>query len=146
MNEVEVIHVDPLGVELSRSTVMVADPDPELAKVFKLKTLANRRWEACQFFVYDGVKAPADSAMTAITATAVAVNLGLRDPQEIIIWKLADGEFRQWLLPDLLAYANAVQGHIQNCFNHEALLSGLIQSADTAADVDAINIEAGWPS
>lgn len=145
MAQVEVIHVDPLGVELSRSTVIVADPDPETAKVFKLKTLAARRWEACQFFEYDGVKAPADSAMTAITATAVAINLGLRDPQETIIWKLADGEFRQWLLADLLAYANAVQAHIQSCFNHEALLSGLIQSADTVDDVESISIEAGWP-
>ncbi|MCA3696247.1 hypothetical protein [Aquidulcibacter sp.] len=115
-------------------------------KAIKLSALANRRWQATQFFQFDGVKAPADSAMTAITATAVAINLGLRDPTETIIWKLADGEFRQWLLSDLLTYANAVQTHIQACFNHEALLSGLIQSADSADDVEAISIEAGWPS
>lgn len=116
------------------------------SKALKLKALANRRWEACQFFTYDNVRAPADSAMTAITAVAVAINLGLRDAQETIIWKLADGEFRQWLLPDLLAYANAVQAHIQSCFDHEALLSGLIQSADTVTEVEAINVDAGWPS
>jgi hypothetical protein len=138
-------------VTLPDGTVFIREyPEPETSisnvKSEKLKALASRRWEATQFFMFDGIMAPADSAMSAITAVAVSVNLGLRDPDEMIVWKLSDGEFRQWRLFQLLTYATAVQAHIQNCFNHEAWLSGFIQSSDTVAEVEAINIEAGWPS
>lgn len=123
-------------------------PQPPIAdvKATKLSALANRRWQATQFFQFDGVRAPADSAMQAITAVAVAVSMGLRSSTDLIVWKLTDGEFRHWSLQQLLGYANAVQEHIQTCFNHEALLSGLIQAADTIEDIESVDIEAGWPT
>lgn len=131
----------------------VLDKSPEMleanivkSRKSKLAALASRRWQATQYFQFDGVKAPADSAIQAITAIAVSVSMGLRSETDLIVWKLIDGEFRHWSLQQLLSYASAIQVHIQNCFNHEALLSGLIQAADTIEDIDSVDIETGWPN
>ena len=115
----------------------------EAERAAMLRRLASRRWEATQRFTYDGVLTQADPAIAVITAAVVGRQaFGITAPQA---WKLADGEFRQFDTPALLAFGAAVQAHIQACFDREAALTAAIVAAETPEALAAINIEQGWP-
>jgi hypothetical protein len=58
---------------------------------------------------------------------------------DTVLWKLADGDFREWDLAALVAFGQAVRAHIQACFDHEATLAAQILNGEEP------NIEAGWP-
>ena len=113
-------------------------------KAERRKALADIRWRKSQTLTYDGVVAPADSAMSALTAVVVATQAGLIPSGSSITWKLADNEFRDWSIQQLLAYGAAVQTHIQNCFVQEAALCALIDTADTQEILEAIDFSEGW--
>ena len=113
-------------------------------KADRRKVLADIRWRKSQTLTYDGVVAPADSAMSALTAVVVATQAGLIPSGSSITWKLADNEFRDWSIQQLLAYGAAVQGHIQQCFVREAAFTALIDAATDEEALDAIDLEEGW--
>lgn len=46
---------------------------------------------------------------------------------------------------DMIAIGSAVGWHVLNCFAREQELSALIAAATTNAEVEAIDIESGWP-
>lgn len=102
-----------------------------------LAALANRRWQATQRFTYDGVQTVADGAATALTGAIVAMQLP--GGPDTVLWKLADGDFREWDLAALVTFGQAVHAHVQACFDHEAALAGQILNGEEP------NIEAGWP-
>jgi hypothetical protein len=52
-------------------------------------------------------------------------------------WKGIDG-FVELTAPQIIAVADAVRGHVQSCFDHEAELVPLIAAATTQAELDAI--------
>ena len=52
-------------------------------------------------------------------------------------WKGIDG-FVELTAPQIIAVADAVRQHVQSCFDHEAELLPLIESAETEAELDAI--------
>lgn len=113
------------------------------ARAARLQALAARRWEATQRFTYDGVVTQADPAIAVITAAVVGRQaFNITAPQT---WKLADGEFRQFDTPELLAFGGAVQAHIQACFDNEAALTAAIVAAETPEALAEINLEQGWP-
>lgn len=112
------------------------DRTPEEIAAPLRASLANRRWQATQTFIYDGVQTAADPAATAITGALLAMQLGGPDT---VTWKLADGEWRTWGFTDLLAFGQAVRAHVQACFDHEAELAALIGEGHEP------DIEAGWP-
>lgn len=113
------------------------------ARAARLAELANRRWQATQYFTFDGVRTHADGAISAITAAVVARQaFAITAPQT---WKLADGEFRSFDTTGILAYGAAVQAHVQACFDREAALTVEIESAATIAAVEAVDISTGWP-
>lgn len=118
------------------------DPAPASPTVAKsLKALADRRWWKTQTFSYDGVKkAPADSALGAVTGFVVAAHIV--PPQGPTTWKLDDGEFRQWTFEQVVAYGIAIRNHVQACFNREEVLTAEIMAAEDPSSVDT---STGWP-
>jgi hypothetical protein len=114
-------------------------------KAERRKALADIRWRKSQMLTYDGIVAPADSAMSALTAVVVATQAGLIASGSSITWKLADNEFRDWSIQQLLAYGAAVQAHIQQCFVRESAFTALIDAATDEEALDAIDLEEGWP-
>lgn len=53
-------------------------------------------------------------------------------------WKGVDG-FVELTAPQIIAVADAVRQHVQSCFDHEAELLPLIESAETEAELEAIS-------
>lgn len=118
-------------------TIKADDRTPEEKQAPLLAALANRRWQATQRFTYDGVQTVADGAATALTGAIVAMQLP--GGPDTVLWKLADGDFREWDLAALVTFGQAVRAHVQACFDHEADLAGQILNGEEP------NIEAGWP-
>lgn len=109
-----------------------------------LAALANARWQVCQTFTYDGVIAPADTALVAVTGYVVAAQIIAPDGPQT--WKLASGEFRQWTVADVINYGVAIRGHIQSAFDLEGERAGLIEAAETAEELASVPVTTGWPT
>ena len=118
-------------------------PTLDQAKAQRLQALADRRWQACQTFTYDGVRTQADPAIPAVTAAVVSSQFV--PPGTLRTWKLGTGEFRQWAITDIIAFGMAVSAHVQACFNIEAERSDSINVAEDMGALEAIDIETGWP-
>ena len=54
-------------------------------------------------------------------------------------WKTGDGTFVSLPAEKIMAFGTAVRAHVQSCFDHEAELLPLIASAETEAELEAIN-------
>lgn len=131
-----------LGVE----EVLPPEPEPltlEQLKAAAFQNLADRRWQACQTFAYDGVITQADPAIPAVTAAVVSSQF--LPPETVRTWKLATGEFRQWTGAQIIAFGMAISAHVQACFDIERNRSGLIQEATDLTALVAVNIDDGWP-
>lgn len=122
-----------------------AEPETlEAARTRRTAELAAVRWERTQTMDYDGVPdAYADSAIAVVTATVVAAQT-MQQPELTLDWKLSAGEWREWGLPDLIAYGQAIHAHIQTCFSRERALLAQIAAAETVEAVNAIAFD-GWP-
>lgn len=53
-------------------------------------------------------------------------------------WKTGDGTFVSLPAEQIMAFGTAVRAHVQSCFDHEAELLPLIESAETEAELDSI--------
>ena len=53
-------------------------------------------------------------------------------------WKTGDGTFVSLPAEQIMAFGTVVRQHVQECFDHEAELLPLIESAGTQAELDAI--------
>lgn len=74
-----------------------------------------------------------------ITGAAVAAML---DDGYSLNWKTTSG-FIHLSAPEIIAVAQAVRAHVQNCFDREGELVALVDAAKTAEDLDEIIIS--WP-
>lgn len=125
-----------------------ADDDAELLAAGQsaaISALASARWQRCQLFTYDGeADAYADAAIAVTTAKIRALEeTGSTDP---INFKLTATAWRSWTLADLKAYGQAIDAHIQACFDNEAAIATQIQAATGRAELNAIDLDAGWPT
>ena len=75
------------------------------------------------------------NSQSLITGAALAATL---DSAYTLHWKRANGEFINLTSAQIIAIAQAVRRHVQSCFDHEAELLPLIESAGTQAELDAI--------
>lgn len=110
----------------------------------KLADLAHKRWQVeTGGITASGVAIQTDRAsQSMVTSAALAAQLG---PEMKIRWKTASGDFVALDAAQIVGIATLVRLHVQNCFGHEADLTALIAAAETVADLDAIDINAGWP-
>ena len=76
-----------------------------------------------------------------LTAAVVASVL---DNAYAVNWKLADGSFALFDHAALIAAAQGVRAHVQNCFDREAQLAAAIDAAVDATALASIDIDAGW--
>lgn len=71
-----------------------------------------------------------------ITGAAVAAML---DENYSLNWKTTSG-FIHLTAPEIIAVAQAVRAHVQSCFDREGELVALVDAAQTAEELDAIDI------
>lgn len=74
-----------------------------------------------------------------ITGAALAAVI---DGNYSLNWKTESG-FVHLTAPEIIAVAQAVRAHVQACFDREAELVALVDAAETAEDLDTIDIT--WP-
>lgn len=67
------------------------------------------------------------------------------DPDMAFRWKAASGEWVELTGAQIIGIADAVADHVQACFDREGELHDLIDGAETAETVLAVDIAAGWP-
>lgn len=71
-----------------------------------------------------------------ITGAALAAML---DSEYSLNWKTVDG-FIHLSAPEIISVAQAVRAHVQSCFDREGELVALVDAAQTAEELDAIEI------
>lgn len=71
-----------------------------------------------------------------ITGAALAAML---DSEYSLNWKTESG-FIHLSAPEIIAVAQAVRAHVQSCFDREGELVALVDAAQTAEELDAIEI------
>lgn len=71
-----------------------------------------------------------------ITGAALAAML---DSEYSLNWKTASG-FIHLSAPEIIAVAQSVRAHVQSCFDRESELVALVDAAQTAEELDAIEI------
>ena len=72
-----------------------------------------------------------------ITGAALAAVI---DPQYSLNWKTAAG-FIHLTATEIIAVAQSVRAHVQSCFDREAELVALVDAAQTAEELDAIEVK-----
>jgi hypothetical protein len=105
--------------------------------------LAARRWAAEEkgieingaFFASDA------GSQGKLTGAALAAVI---DNAYTVQWKTGAG-FITLTATQIIAAAQAVRAHVQACFDHEADVAAEIDAADTLAELQAIDVSAGWP-
>lgn len=123
--------------------VTEAIPIAEL-RATKLEALGERRWQAeVGGMVLNGMPVKTDRETTGILTAAYVT--ALADPEYSINWKIDTGVFVTLDAATIIAISTAARAHVQACYDREAALTGLILAASNAAELDAIDLEAGWP-
>jgi hypothetical protein len=77
-----------------------------------------------------------DRSQHRIFAAAFAAT---QDPDLTVNWKTAAGDFVRIDAPTLIALAQAVRAHVQDCYDHE---SALLTALEAGENVD---LDDGWP-
>lgn len=125
------------------------EPEPptfEQAKALKLEAIRANRWQVeTGGTTINGAPIRTDEVSQAkITG---AVNLFANDPTlDAIDWEAQPGV---WVTIDevaMTAIGVAAGRHVQACFSRARVLSEAVEAATDQAELDAVDIEAGWPA
>lgn len=122
-------------------------PSPDISGLKReaFAALADRRYRAEVGGITVGGVAIATDRRTQAVLTSAYVKASQSVSYEISNWKSPSGVFSSLTSAQIIATANAVMDHVQDCFDNEATLSAAITSATTAAELAAVDIESGWP-
>jgi hypothetical protein len=133
------------GLENGSWVIRDALPTLEEARAAKLDALASRRWQAeTGGTTFNGLALSTDTvSQTKYVGAIVGAQI---DPNATLKWKMADGSFVTLDAATITAVAMAVRSHIQACFDREAELRTLLQAAASKAELEAVDINAGWPA
>ncbi|HHO0771198.1 TPA: DUF4376 domain-containing protein [Aeromonas hydrophila] len=117
---------------------------PARTKESLLAELADKRWQVeTGGIVVAGIRAATDRESQAqLNNVYVSLKAGLiiNTP-----WKDADGYFKVMTLSDIEPIAHAVASHVSACFSAEQSQSDSIGALLNQADIDAYDINSGWP-
>lgn len=116
------------------------DNELKIAKDSKLAEIAEMRWreETKGITLLDGTAIKTDrESQSLLTGAAFYVSM---NPEVLIDWK-ADGKWVKLNKDQLLAIADVVRQHVQNCFSKEKILAERINSCSSIEDVMNINWE-----
>jgi len=113
-------------------------------KAKRLQELAQRRYKAEEGGTTLGGNPLATDRMTQSKITAAYVKASVDADYEITAWKTGPGIFSTLTAATIIAAANAIEAHVQACFDNEASLSSDITDAADLAELAAVDIEGGW--
>ena len=113
-------------------------------KAKRLQELAQRRYEAEEGGTTLGGNPLATDRITQAKITSAYVKAVADDGFEIIAWKSGSGVFSTLTATSIIAAANAIEAHVQACFDNEASLSSDITDAADLEELAAVDIEGGW--
>lgn len=120
-------------------------PPLEQRKIDMISSARAKRWDVETGGVaFSGATIQSDEGSQArITG---AVSLLDKDPSLTSIdWEAQPGIWVSIDKPAMTAIGIAVGRHVQACFSRFRVLSELIQAAEDDEDLDAVDINAGWP-
>lgn len=116
------------------------------AKADALNNLRDLRWQkSVGGTTFNGIPIRTDEGSQAKIDGAVA----LFDKDPALTTLDFEAQPGVWVTFDkaaMEAIGVAVGRHVQACFSRQRELSGLIDAAETFADLAAVNVETGWPS
>ena len=119
-------------------------PDLATGKEMRLQELAQRRYEAEEGGTTLGGNPLATDRITQSKITAAYVKASADDGFQITAWKTGPGVFSTLTAASIIAAANAIEAHVQACFDNEASLSSDITDAADLEELAAVDIEGGW--
>ena len=113
-------------------------------KAKRLQELAQRRYEAEEGGTTLGGNPLATDRMTQSKITAAYVKASVDADYEITAWKTGPGIFSTLTAATIIAAANAIEAHVQACFDNEKTISTEITDAVDLTELAAVDIEGGW--
>lgn len=130
--------------------IWAADPRPLAGQqASMLAALADRRWAAslaCTWtFGGNTAQVPCDTEAASNVMGAI-MGLQLANSTGPVSWKVGPAAFVDLALNDLVGLGQTMRAHVQGCYSNEAKLAAAISTATQPADLDGVDIEAGWPS
>ncbi len=142
------VHAPEVNVSYSGFTLeAIETPIPTLEEVraAKIAALAAKRWEKeTGGMIFNAMPLATDAvSQTKYIGAVVGAQM---DPLSTMKWKLSNGTFVTLDATAIVAVAMAVRAHVQACFDNEADIKLLIEAADTVAEIDAIDLDDGWPA
>lgn len=144
----EVAPIDEWILTDTTATVVyvVTDMPLEVLRANKFAALADKRWTVETGGITIGGALVRTDANSQAKITG-AVSLFQNDPDLTAIdWEAQPGVWVTFDAATMKAIGIAVGRHVQACFSRAKVLSTAIAAAQNAADLDAIDIETGWPS
>jgi hypothetical protein len=133
------------GIENDKWVIRTALPTFEQFKERKLEKLAELRWQKeTSGTTFAGMPLATDAvSQTKYIGAVVGAQM---DPQGTMKWKTGNGQFVTLDAAQIVNVAMAVRAHVQACFDREAELKTAIEATTTKEELDAIDINAGWPA
>jgi hypothetical protein len=117
----------------------------DTAKAAQLADLADIRWTKEGSGTTIGGTPIATDRTTQAKLTAAYVKASTDSLYEIANWKFGAGTFGTLDASTIIAAADAVELHVQACFSNEASLSASVLAASNISELNAIDLQAGWP-
>lgn len=116
--------------------------DLATAKAIKKSQLAEKRWAVeTGGMTVSGMTVSTDrDSQGLVTGAAFAASL---DDTYTVKWKTAGG-FIDLDAAGIIGVAQAIRAHVQGSFDHEATIEAAIDACATVAELDAVDINAGW--
>jgi hypothetical protein len=108
--------------------------------------LAERRWRAeTRGVAITGFDARIDTSRESQAMMSGALLAGQYSVVDTFDWKIGPGVWVEITNAQLVVIASAVAAHVQACFSNERAIENEITAAMSIADLNAIDINAGWP-
>lgn len=129
-------------IDAGTITYTVQDISPSSAKVQKLAQLAAYRFEQEVGGITVSSVPVATDRQSQSLMTAARI-IAKEDSNYTVNWKATAG-FVTLNAATIIAIADAVRGHVQDCFDNEKDHTDAIDALSTAAAVEAYDITTGW--
>lgn len=124
---------------------VVTDPRTlETAKQIRLLDLKGVRQSAEKNFIWNGTEIYLDDK-TQSRLDAGLKGLELSAANTIISWEVTTGVFVDFNLASMQSLALAAWDHVRLCFINAKSITTAINACTTIAEVDAVDIDIGWP-
>jgi hypothetical protein len=134
-----------ISVNESGNPIAITPPAKVRSHSSLLAEIAAKRWEVeTGGITVSGVQIKTDrESQSQLTNVYAMLKGGLVSDTQ---WKTADGSFTLVTLVEIEPIAQAVAEHVRACFNEEQSHNDAISMLQTQAELDAYDINTGWPS